>query len=66
MTTRIFKIKVVEVDCERLYYLARKRRTSGEALLSKMIHIVLRDDLVAAVLDDGKDIADKHDSPELG
>jgi hypothetical protein len=64
MTTRIFKIKVVEVDCERLYYLARKRRISSETLLSKLIHIILREDLVAAVLDDGKDVADKHISTE--
>jgi hypothetical protein len=55
MTTRIFKIKVVEVDCERLTYLARKRRISSEALLSKLIHIILREDLIAAVLDDTKD-----------
>jgi hypothetical protein len=59
MTTRIFKIKVADVNCERLYYLARKRRTSSEALLSQLIKIILRDDLIAAVLDDGKETADK-------
>jgi hypothetical protein len=60
MTTRIFKIKVVEVDCERLYHLARKRRISSEALLSKLIHIILREDLVAAVLDDEARPADSQ------
>jgi hypothetical protein len=58
MTTRIFKIKLVDVDCERLYYLARKRRMSSETLLSNLIKIILRDDLIAAVLDDGKETAD--------
>jgi hypothetical protein len=58
MTTRIFKIKVADVNCERLYFLARKRRTSSEALLSQLIKIILRDDLIAAVLDDGRDTAD--------
>jgi hypothetical protein len=58
MTTRIFKIKVADVNCGRLYFLARKRRTSSEALLSQLIKIILRDDLIAAVLDDGRDTAD--------
>jgi hypothetical protein len=61
MTTRIFKIKVVEVDCERLTYLARKRRISSEALLSKLIHIILREDLIAAVLDDSDLVAKEEE-----
>jgi hypothetical protein len=61
MTTRIFKIKVVEVDCERLYYLARKRRVSAETLLGRLVQIVLREDLIAAVLDDSDLVAKEEE-----
>jgi hypothetical protein len=54
MTTRIFKIKLADADCERLYAIASKRRLSFDTLLTMLVRIVLRDNLIDAVIDDGK------------
>jgi hypothetical protein len=37
---------------------------SSEALLSLLIKIILREDLIAAVLDDGRDATDKVDKAD--
>jgi hypothetical protein len=52
---RQFKVWLAAQDCDQLYLHARARGIARpEDLLCEILHIVLRDDLLNAVLDDGE------------
>jgi hypothetical protein len=49
---RLFRILLTAEDCDRLYTICRRRDLKPEPLLTTLLQVILRDNLVNAVIDD--------------
>ena len=58
---RQFKVWLAGQDCDRLFGSARRRGEQPEELLRRLIHVVLRDELLTAVLDEDE----RSDAPAV-